>query len=702
MMLLLMVCNVVLASLLYDGGQRYIHESVESPAPGRKVSLKYDVELSGPVMVLEKHAHLLAGRECFDKRQDAFKVYHRSTAERAANTDDLLHQSLVAGHFIVGGPEWACKHHAGQIVRHRITRIVERAENSTTMLIEPVSYTQIYRHATISYSSNHFDSRSVRDAISCSKKRSADPNMVALHKILDANCSERSRPLDRRVHARGFFSFLSDVWNAVVGFAEEVTRIIEVVVVVVKAIFTGDLDCDWPVADSTINMNCETGACTRALSSKPIGKYGTCNNCFAHADLTANIEVVIQDYTLKSFVAVMDGKMLANVSSQFSFASEEFWSAQCILGVFQTGRIPIATVVPLFLQITVPLQIGANASIRTTGTLEGHSWAAGKVQFGFNYSGGVMQQIKSTDFTHGGDTIPTFGVQADVMLWIVPAVVVTIDGMMEVSLSPKVFFEVSLAGEEAQGSCPSGTSYSISSSCGTTGALSVKLDVEILGNTIFDASWGPFSLWNLKHPLPGLTGCLFGGGGSVVAGRTTSTSPPKIDTSYLLPGATWSGFFEATPGSCINGYTPTPGLTHAAVSFQLIQVDDSGASIFVSSVTTTGSYTSNPQQQGPPGTCILQRRLYGQTFGSTNVLNPMDGNDFNQCTGTAFTCTSTFCPPWYYSLSSDNSVLKVWDSTHCNLATMQRPLVLPAASLARSAAVHKISVINDQRMRVSS
>jgi hypothetical protein len=671
---------------LYQSGKRFAHASVEHPAAGRTTALKYDVELSKPVLVLEKYSHLFARGECFDADHGLLRLIHAS----GVTANELL-SVLAEGHVIVGSHKWACRHqrnHLGRSVQHLITKIVERSPASTTIRIEPVSYTQIYKHARISYKTNHLGSRSLRDFLSCSKKRSdvstvnhrdrQHDNLIPLRKLLDLNCSETSRARAHFTHGKrsqGFFSFLSDVWNDIVGLADDVSDIIQVVVVAVKAIFTGDLDCDWPVADSTLNMNCADGSCNSALEKKTMGKYGVCDNCFAQADLAVNIDVVIQDYTLVSFVAIMEGKMLANVSSTFSFSEEEFWSAQCTLGIFQTGMIPIATVVPLYLQITVPVQIGTNASVRVAGTLQGQSWAAGDVRFGFNYSNGVMDQFKSTAFQHGGNSLPVWGIEADVTLWIVPAVVVTIDGMMEVSFSPKVFYEVSLGGEEAQNICPSGKSYSISSTSGTSGALSVKLDVEVMGKSIFHNSWGPFALWNLKHPLPGLTGCLFGSQ-STRLGKSIS-APPTVDTSYFLPGATWSGFFEATGQTpeepCNQQYGPSPGLAHAPVSIQFIGMDpDSGDKMFVISLTTTASYKGDGSQNVAPGSCILQQRLYAETHGSLGVFYPTPGNDFNQCTGIAFTCVPQYCPPWFFSLSADNSVIQVWDSTNCNMATMKR------------------------------
>jgi hypothetical protein len=81
---------------------------------------------------------------------------------------------------------------------------------------------------------------------------------------------------------------------------------------------------------------------------------------------------------------------------------------------------------------------------------------------------------------------------------------------------------------------------------------------------------------------------------------------------------------------------------------------------FVSSVSTTGSYSNT--SFGGSGTCILQRRLEAQRYGSTISLYPTDEtNDYTECTSTASVCLPQYCPPWSMNISSDNSTLYIWD-----------------------------------------
>jgi hypothetical protein len=124
---------------------------------------------------------------------------------------------------------------------------------------------------------------------------------------------------------------------------------------------------------------------------------------------------------------------------------------------------------------------------------------------------------------------------------------------------------VSLAGKESQSDCPYGTSYSISSAVGSTGALSASIDVEVLNPPLNNNSWGPIALWNLKYRLSGLSGCLFAG--STLSHFLNPTVEPTIEPT-ILPGITWNGFFELTPVTCEPPAEPAPD--HAAVSLQLI------------------------------------------------------------------------------------------------------------------------------------
>lgn len=75
----LLITLVFLSTLshgLYQRGQQFVHASVEHPVAGRTTVLKYDVELSKPVLVLEKYSHLFAKGECFDTDHGLLRLIH--------------------------------------------------------------------------------------------------------------------------------------------------------------------------------------------------------------------------------------------------------------------------------------------------------------------------------------------------------------------------------------------------------------------------------------------------------------------------------------------------------------------------------------------------------------------------------------------------------------------------------------------------
>jgi hypothetical protein len=163
------------------------------------------------------------------------------------------------------------------------------------------------------------------------------------------------------------WSFFSDVWSYVQFNADDVMDLLDFVSVVVETVFT-----NWTVVSESLALNCE-GSCEAASSEFNIGEYGSCSNCYGFAELTADIDVLISDYTLESLAVVMDGQLLANVSADFNFSLPQEWFASCLEGIFQSPVLTVSTVVPLFFQITVPMQIGANANLRETGVFAGYS-----------------------------------------------------------------------------------------------------------------------------------------------------------------------------------------------------------------------------------------------------------------------------------------------------------------------------------------
>lgn len=175
-----------------------------------------------------------------------------------------------------------------------------------------------------------------------------------------------------------------------------------------------------------------------------------------------------------------------------------------------------------------------------------------------------------TDMTTHSGQVPTLDaaeIHAQVLGFVTPKLVVKLSHVGGVYGQLKAMLEFS-GSVDATGSCPhdptTGVALQASLNAGLQIDVGAFIDINVLGQTIFDHSWGPMRVYNGKKPILG--GCMMlGAGGSGEPAITPGTQP--------MVGQVYQGTTERieTGGDCWEYASQT-----YTRSLQIIAADENG------------------------------------------------------------------------------------------------------------------------------
>lgn len=388
------------------------------------------------------------------------------------------------------------------------------------------------------------------------------------------------------------------VWHGVSTVAHDVVNVVKGVATVVKTLVTGQYNTDHTFDVASLNWNYGKNL----LSSSKLTFDGIdCDGSYAHMGLTVEFELSIDQWSLDT------AKLIATADAAFK-ASAAFQQGNGIemdktfpLTSFSIGSIDFSIgPVPVHIQGDVDLDLGVKLTAQEG--VDASVWISANTSasYGIQYQDGHWSNPAQHQWSHDGH-YPTLNPLSSVGLTVslTPSITFMIDyiGGPTVGVTPYLELGVDLNDASSTTNSPTCDGLSIMMNWGVEVKLGAKIDIHLLGHTLYQHTWGPSLIYQLKKPIG--SGCLRGKSHSLSLLSPASNAPPPppppppggiitplpaTSAGWVL-GTVWSGNIT-TPVGCSSH-------TAADMSIQYVGKLSSNTLAFVGARNYRGSATSS-------------------------------------------------------------------------------------------------------------
>lgn len=483
------------------------HELDFQDPTGKSIQLSYDLHhASNEVVSLDQELSILAV-QCL--QDDLITI---SINSNSSESQDLIARLKSKDTLLAGSRLWGCSFASDRKPSTIMRRVQKHIDSiSYVELTEPngeIHVVDIRLQVAACHLHDFFVNGKVRFSSSVFYSRDIQYPNYSSNKALysQLRAVEVERELD------GWWSdFFDYVWSGVKHLANNVQKVVEDVVLIVKA-FSGNIDGekDMNVANISWNFDPDTQDHVQQEGIR-VDETATCQQCYLNIDATLHMDIDISNFELEQVSVYFMGNAETHINASIQ-ASDLYFNATDVVLAVKTFKPIIFYIgpVPIELDITVPVHAGYNYTVDVLSSVQAYGYAKGNVKYGFKYtSSNGFQFIHNHAWIHEGlVNHASLGINANVQFYLMPVLVVHVDCIGSVNVGLKPFIEPSLQYQSIGSPCnPNGTSGSIFKlDWGLQLTIGASLNITVLDYHVYDRSFGPYVAFSMKWPLT--HGCL--------------------------------------------------------------------------------------------------------------------------------------------------------------------------------------------------
>jgi len=514
-----------------------------------------------------------------------------------SETTIVIHQShhakFAVGTILTGHRHFGCKYQSGapKTMMKRIVA-VKNYTNTVKLITVDANFHEVFEHASVSFSTNKVPQSTVSPL---------------LH-------PESPKPVRNQVVVkRDVFSWIHRVWQGAVNLIQEISTVVADVYTFGKDFLTGDTQYSdsWVLASLDYNFDSNNNYVINETIS--ISGQVACTNCYVHGSVTLFFSLDIQSYSLQQMHILLQGLLAVGIGGYITGTSDP--NGEISVGTITLPDLDFVLAgIPIVIHTTMPISVGFDMPMQLDASLNLGTLASGNLTLGFVYYDGGFHTVKDWAYTYNGNWGNAININFDAQLqvYMVATCIVAIDyiGGPALGIKPFVEFAINASYGNTNPNCP----ISIAGSFGVFATISASIDITVLGQTVFNKNWGPFTIYSAKKPI--LSRC-FGAGGSLAGGSVTD-----------------DGFLNAVPGSSYlatwSTVDPTCAYLNNTLSMQIIdiQYDVDGNVVDVDFYGSVNSFKDD-------GTaCVTQTYYSLLNYGTGDVtFQPSQDTYFSECEG---------------------------------------------------------------------
>ena len=243
--------------------------------------------------------------------------------------------------------------------------------------------------------------------------------------------------------------------------------------------------------------------------SGEVGLSGTCHDCYAHTEISTNVHLKIQDYSVERAAVWAEGAMHFKYNFSMEIKGEGKYSNNRLIYKYKIPqRLVTIAAVPFLISGDVPIYLGAEGTATGAVQIEGTFLLTAVVKLGFEYvKNAGVQMIDKIDITREGNGIAPKEIQGSVglRLFLWPAVQLNVNKMGGPTFSLKTYLEgivdasTPLAGNANGKKCY--TDIQFNAAIGVVGALGAKVKIKFASRKVVDEVVDPKTLITLKYAI---------------------------------------------------------------------------------------------------------------------------------------------------------------------------------------------------------
>jgi len=504
---------------------------------GHYLNLTYDATITHePIFALDQEAHVLSAK-C--TATAITLLIHPDAPEQ-------LFQRARDAVFVTGGLQWGCLFDGDLHLPHPHRTIMRRVlavdinGRTATLKTTTAKYDELFEHAEVHFSTNYLPkTRALHQNSPIAGDREAFRHY--------REGFEGSEPRKGR-KLLGFWgslvSGLSSAWHAVTTIAEDVTKVVEAIPKVVKAIVTGDYVYNDALDLASISWNYDDSAKTAKDKDLALNHGTTCTECYANFDVSLNVDLSIQSFSLKHTAAYLEGQAAMHINATTDVAFGGDASFDVVMAVLKLPDVDFTIgPVPFVIQTQVPVHAGAEYTLFSAkgGTVNALAHLDGDIKYGVQYTpdDGFQLMHTHTFSHHGGLSSSHIEIGAVAKVYVMPVIVVNIDHIGGPNVGLKGFVQTSIDFKEDGSMCSptGGMGTSFTTAWGLQLTLGAHLNISFVGHDFLDKSTAPAPIWSHQWPLT--AGCF-----DIDANRKLADASGFVWNPVTHPSSDTYAFFE--------------------------------------------------------------------------------------------------------------------------------------------------------------
>ena len=407
-------------------GRQVQHSVSWANEHGHYLNLTYDATVTHePIFELDQETHVLSA-QCTATGSITLLIH--------PDAPEQLFQRARDAVFVTGGVQWGCLFDGDVHLPHPHRTIMRRVLavdiNGRTVRLKTATakYNELFEHAEVHFSTNYLPkTKALHQNSPIARDREA---FRQYREGFEGSEPRKGRKL------LGFWSSLvsglSKAWHAVTTIANDVTKVVEAGIKVVKAIATGDYVYNDALDLASISWNYDDSAKTAKDKDLVLNDNTTCTECYANFDVSLNVDLSIQSFSLKHTAAYIEGQAAMHINATADLAVNADASFDVVMAVLKLPDVNFTIgPVPFVIHTQVPVHAGAEFTLFSGkgGTINALAHLEGDIKYGVQYTPDDGFQLMHTHtFSHyGGLSGSHIEIGAVAKVYVMPVIVVNID-----------------------------------------------------------------------------------------------------------------------------------------------------------------------------------------------------------------------------------------------------------------------------------